>query len=254
MSVRVSSLVWDNGPTKAADRLMMLALADNSDDNGLAWPGMTRLAAKCCVGENAARATIRRLEGEGWLRVEVGGGSGRSNRYHLNMERLRETPSSTGVFQPVETPLSAEQNPPVDESKTPPWTGGEPSVEPPVEPSLADPPVIQTFAAMTDEPPALALVVDAPTPPKRACQLPASWVPNDGHLGFVRANGLDGPMELAQFRDHHTAKGSKFKDWDAAFRTWLRNAVKYSTPVRPSAAAVAEQDDANAWMRRRPAL
>lgn len=33
--------------------------------------------------------------------------------------------------------------------------------------------------------------------------------------------------ELEKFRDHHTAKGSVMKDWQAAFRTWLRNADEW---------------------------
>jgi hypothetical protein len=30
--------------------------------------------------------------------------------------------------------------------------------------------------------------------------------------------------EVAKFTDYHTSKGSKFKDWQAAFRTWIGNA------------------------------
>lgn len=33
--------------------------------------------------------------------------------------------------------------------------------------------------------------------------------------------------ELEQFRDHHRAKGSRMKDWQAAFRTWITNAEKF---------------------------
>lgn len=31
-----------------------------------------------------------------------------------------------------------------------------------------------------------------------------------------------------KFLDHHRAKGSTFKDWDSAWRTWMRNAVEFS--------------------------
>jgi len=34
---------------------------------------------------------------------------------------------------------------------------------------------------------------------------------------------LNPDTELEGFRDFHVAKGSKFKDWEAALRTWLRN-------------------------------
>lgn len=46
---------------------------------------------------------------------------------------------------------------------------------------------------------------------------------------FVKSGLPMGEIEeIAQkFRDHHGAKGSKFVDWCAAWRTWLRNEVEY---------------------------
>ena len=41
---------------------------------------------------------------------------------------------------------------------------------------------------------------------------------------------LDIGEQIDAFVDFHTAKGSVFKDWDAAFRTWCRNAVKFAEP------------------------
>lgn len=40
--------------------------------------------------------------------------------------------------------------------------------------------------------------------------------------------GVDGKHETQQFLDHHRAKGTKFKRWDLAWRTWMRNAGKYA--------------------------
>ena len=39
--------------------------------------------------------------------------------------------------------------------------------------------------------------------------------------------GLDADAEIAKFRDHHAAKGSLMADWDAAWRTWVGNAVQF---------------------------
>ncbi len=43
-----------------------------------------------------------------------------------------------------------------------------------------------------------------------------------------RAVALDlNPLqEFAKFKDHHLAKGSKMKDWLAAWRTWVRRGVE----------------------------
>lgn len=62
---------------------------------------------------------------------------------------------------------------------------------------------------------------------KRATQLPDGWAPTPAHADLARELGVNLNAERSQFADFHTAKGSTFKDWDAAFRTWLRNAVKF---------------------------
>lgn len=56
------------------------------------------------------------------------------------------------------------------------------------------------------------------------------------------------------FTDFHLAKGSRFKDWDAAFRTWCRNAITFKGPktvihkqeMKPNA----EIPDARAWVKQ----
>jgi hypothetical protein len=60
--------------------------------------------------------------------------------------------------------------------------------------------------------------------------LPEDWTPTESHAALASEHDLDLVAERAQFEDHHRAKGSTMKDWDAAFRTWLRNAAKWSTP------------------------
>lgn len=79
----------------------------------------------------------------------------------------------------------------------------------------------------------------SPTPPtgeigprKRATQRPADWRPNARHVSMAQQLDLDLEREVEQFRDHHDSKGSTFKDWDAAFRTWLRNAAKWGASRR----------------------
>jgi hypothetical protein len=71
--------------------------------------------------------------------------------------------------------------------------------------------------------------------PARATQLPTDWKPNDKHREFAADNRINLAAEVDQFADHHRAKGSTMKDWDAAFRTWLRNAVKWrkEEPAKP---------------------
>jgi hypothetical protein len=67
---------------------------------------------------------------------------------------------------------------------------------------------------------------------KKAKQVPSHWKPspefaiecNEKFPALTIAN------EVEAFIDYHTANGSTFKDFNAAFRTWCRNAVKFQAP------------------------
>ena len=74
-------------------------------------------------------------------------------------------------------------------------------------------------------------VVDAPA--KRASTMPKDWIPSASAIEYATTNGLDLDHEAEQFTNHHLAKGSKFKDWDRAFRTWLGNAAKWQAERTP---------------------
>ena len=76
---------------------------------------------------------------------------------------------------------------------------------------------------------------------KRAQPIPHEFAPSNSHKELAAELQVNLATELDQFRDHHTAKGSAMKDWDAAFRTWLRNAARFKTatkPTRPPALAI----------------
>jgi predicted transcriptional regulator len=61
-----------------------------------------------------------------------------------------------------------------------------------------------------------------------------------------RYPGIRLDVELEKFRDHHMAAGSNFKDWDRAFRKWLRQASEWSKDARSARAQ--QQADAD-WER-----
>jgi hypothetical protein len=73
---------------------------------------------------------------------------------------------------------------------------------------------------------------------KRRTAMPADWAPNDKHREIASELNLDCDAKAVDFHDHHTAKGSLFADWDAAFRTWLRNAPSFANSRQPRLAIV----------------
>lgn len=68
---------------------------------------------------------------------------------------------------------------------------------------------------------------------KKAITMPDSFAPKPGHEELALELMVDLSKEFAAFTDFHKSKGSTFKDWDAALRTWLRNARKFA-PARPT--------------------
>jgi hypothetical protein len=67
--------------------------------------------------------------------------------------------------------------------------------------------------------------------PSRAVSLPDEWCPSEKNIADAEARGFTHEEinhEADRFRDYHLARGSSFKDWNAAWRTWLGNAKRYA--------------------------
>lgn len=90
------SALWEDGPTDPTEKLVLLAIADHANDEGMAYPSMAGIAAKCSLTERGARGIIRRLEASNWLLTKVGGGRGGKSVYHvLTAENRNEKPGMT---------------------------------------------------------------------------------------------------------------------------------------------------------------
>lgn len=64
--------------------------------------------------------------------------------------------------------------------------------------------------------------------PKRRpeCELPDGWVPNDRNIQDAKEKGLSDEAierEADKFRNFHGSKQNRYRNWDAAWRTWLGN-------------------------------
>lgn len=65
---------------------------------------------------------------------------------------------------------------------------------------------------------------------KPEVELPEGWVPSDKNIEDAQSKGLSKEEidhEADKFRNHHHSKQSLFRDWDAAWRTWVANAIKF---------------------------
>ena len=65
---------------------------------------------------------------------------------------------------------------------------------------------------------------------KRASTFPENFLLSDERRAVADRHGIPAVRVAGvfeHFRDHHTAKGSLMKDWDAAWRTWCKNDQKF---------------------------
>lgn len=73
--------VWEREDLSATHKLMLLALADWANDEGLCWPSINRLAIKTSMASRSVQRLIRQLEEMGFVRREETVGKG--NRYWI---------------------------------------------------------------------------------------------------------------------------------------------------------------------------
>ena len=68
---------------------------------------------------------------------------------------------------------------------------------------------------------------------KKTTPYPEDFKVTDDIKKWAKEKGYRSPDTLLEhFKDHHTARGNKFIDWKAAFRTWIRNDAKFNPPEK----------------------
>jgi len=198
------SAVFESKTLGPTERLVMLALADHADDSGRCYPSNSRLCERTGLSERAVRQNVRALESGGFLSVLIGAGQAGANVYIVRPHGGQEMPPAGNAPGTIcrqgghDVPL-----------------GGAPDAPKP---------------SVTINEPSIGAAPRRRRKPE--VPIPADWVPNDRNLADARdRNFTDQEIrhEASQFRDKHIAKGSLFRDWDAAWRTWLGNARKFES-------------------------
>lgn len=88
MSIRCQNWVYENSEARGNDRLVLLAIADEADDDGTnGHPGIDRISHKARVPKRTTMRCIERLEAAGWLVVHRPAvrGRGHFNSYEVVM-------------------------------------------------------------------------------------------------------------------------------------------------------------------------
>lgn len=70
---------------------------------------------------------------------------------------------------------------------------------------------------------------------KRAQQISPDFEPDETCKRLADELNVAIGQHLPKFIDYHTARGKPMKDWQACFRTWLRNAKEWQKPAQANA-------------------
>jgi hypothetical protein len=85
--------VWERDDLTSTQKLVLLALADWANDEGLCWPSIDRIAVKASLTPRAVQKTIKSLEEAQFLRREEIRGKG--NKYWVSLPLNHVHPRTT---------------------------------------------------------------------------------------------------------------------------------------------------------------
>jgi hypothetical protein len=88
MSIRVTTTVWEHSRQTGSALLVMLAIADQANEDGICWPSIGSLARKARLSPRDTQYVIGRLVRCGELEVTINRGRGHTNHYTINLRAL----------------------------------------------------------------------------------------------------------------------------------------------------------------------
>jgi hypothetical protein len=188
MSIRVMSLVWENETLDPYERLVMLSLADHSNDEGMCYPSIRRLCARTGMKERGVQNVVKRLTEAGYITVEMNKGRAGSNLYRVNA-----TPATNAPQQEMH---------PASDAPTPPHS--------------------ITLTPAPDAPKPLRTIKEPSV--KKQTRMPEDAVISEKQTQIAIEKGHtteEAIAQFARFKDGALAKGRTYLDWDAAWRSWF---------------------------------
>jgi len=182
------ALVWEID-LPPGEKLVLLALADQANDEGRqCWPAVLTIAKKSGQGERTVRRALDSLEKAGHLTRDHRDGT--STQYHVHPCQNGRPAKSAPLPKTPKTPANLA-------GKTPRNT----------KPSEAK-----------------------ASSGKRATKFPSNFEPVMSGKTKATVDGWPpGRLEdeLEHFADFHIAKGDQSFDWQASWRTWVKNSKRW---------------------------
>jgi hypothetical protein len=206
VSIRIMSLVWTTA-LPDSEKLVLLALADCANDDGVCWPSMRALVAKCSKTDRTIQAAIKSLAAAGHLTRDERPGKGVLYTIHPTPE----------VASPPKSLPPEDIAPPKPATPTPEAASDKPS---------------RTTIPLKASPSSGAR--ERAKPVGEYHRLPEGWAPTRPLPASTQAkvdqwppgkidDELAGLHRWAANADNAKGKGRKL-DWGAAWVNWLEKA------------------------------
>lgn len=202
----IAAITWAlNLRLKQPLKGVLVALAYHANKDGRAWPSRTLIAAEAGVTLRTVINATKRLEDLGLIEVEHSSGNA-VNRYSVRVGEHCH-------------PATVDSAPRTPSSRTSTVHGVHCDGEP------------RSFDGAPGAPEHTRKVKNSQGHRQEHPTLvPERFMVTEEMIRWAETQGIprqDIPFETDQFLDRHRAKGTRFKDWVAAWRTWMRNAVKF---------------------------
>ena len=192
-----------------AAKFVLVVLADYADEHHSCFPSQKTIAARVGSSVETVRRALKVLAAEGIISREMRSrddGSRSSDRFYLTIQSEGGSPQIEGGSPQIEGRVPSNS------------LGGSPQDRGDVNPQLT---LKEEKQRESD--------ASASLQRSRAVSLPASFQVTDAMSTWAlsKAQGIDLGKETEKFKNFHLSKGSKFKDWTAAWRNWILNAAEY---------------------------
>lgn len=111
MSIKAMTYVWEHSKQKGSALLTLLAIADHTDDEGIGYPSIPRIARKTRMTDRNVQLVIKTLQKSGELKVLENQGPKGHHLFHIAMKTFHPekfSPYDEGATQEITTEIYEE--------------------------------------------------------------------------------------------------------------------------------------------------
>ncbi len=230
-----------------SQKAVLMSLCDGAADGGEVpeWrSSLTALAEWTCLGRTAVIDALKGLQAAGIIKIDRSFGRvSRIKVLHASAQ-TNHHPSASRTGTDSEPVRQTNHHPSASRTTPVRQTDGTRPANGPFTPIHQTPEEHLNGAATSNHPPGKRRS-------KPETPLAVDFRPDETGMGYAAERGLQFEQELQSFKNHHLAKGTKFRDWQAGWRTWCDKAMKFggSGKGQMPQMTFAEQDELNSIIR-----